>query len=387
MTDVAAARDLLARLVAFPTIAGESNEELVAWTADLLDAAGAQVREVAATRPGARNLRATIGPPDVPGALLAGHTDVVAVDGQAWSADPFVLREHGGRLYGRGTTDMKGFVAAALAVAPEAGRRRLRRPLHLALSADEELGCVGVAPLLEELRRAVAPPAWCVVGEPTGMRVAERHKGKVALRVEVRGRAVHSARAPEGVNAVEYAARLIAGLRELRDALRREAADPAFATPFATLSTGPIHGGVALNIVPERCTFDVEVRTLPGQDGEAAVAEIQARARALEAEMRASAPEASVTVTRTAGYPALGPGPARDAAEQVATLAGSRAGLAVDFGTEAGLYRAALGVPVVVCGPGDMARAHRPDEFITDAELAGAVAFARRVVATLAENV
>jgi acetylornithine deacetylase len=380
------ARELLARLVSFPTVAGESNEELVSWVGSHLAAAGAQVREVASTRADARNLHATIGPPDAQGVLLAAHTDVVPVEGQAWSSDPFELREDGGRLYGRGTADMKGFIAAVLAVAPGAARRRLRRPLHLAFSSDEEIGCRGVVPLLEELSRSVAPPTWCVVGEPTGMRVAERHKGKVALRVEVRGRACHSSRAPEGVNAVEHAARLIVGLYELQAALRDDLVDPAFGTPFATLSVGPIHGGVAVNIVPDWCAFEAELRFLPGQDAGAIVAAIEARARALEAEMRATAPEARIAVTRLAGYPPLAAAPSSGAAAEVAALAGTRAGASVDFGTEAGLYREALRVPVVVCGPGDMAQAHRPDEFIATEQLRRAEAFLRRLVVTL-ENV
>lgn len=379
------ARSLLAGLVAFPTVAGRSNEELVAWVASELSDRGAQVHEVASTRPDARNLHAVIGPPDAPGVLLAAHTDVVAVEGQDWSSDPFVLREEGGRLYGRGTADMKGFIAAVLAAMPDVPASRLRRPLHIALSSDEELGCRGVGPLLDHLRAMAAPPGLCVVGEPTGMRVAERHKGKVALDITLRGRACHSSRAPDGVNAVEHAARLIVALSDLQALLRTEHGDPRFGAPFATLSVGPISGGVSLNIVPEWCRFECELRFMPGQDPAPVIERIRALAREAQAAMRRVAPEAGVEVTRTVAYPALRDGsPA--AAAHVAALAGAPAGLSVDFGTEAGLYQEALGAPVVVCGPGDMAQGHRPDEYLETDQLMSAVGFVRRLAATLQED-
>lgn len=385
--DERSAPALLARLVSYPTIAGHSNEALVAWIATLLDAAGAEVRVLAGTRPDARNLHAVMGPPDVPGVLLAAHTDVVAVEGQAWTSDPFELREDDGRLYGRGATDMKGFIAAVLAVAPDAAARGLRRPLHIALSSDEELGCRGVGPLLDELEVLAAPPAWCIVGEPTAMRVAERHKGKFVLGFDVCGMAGHSSRAPEAVNAVEYAARLIVGLGKLQASLRSELVDPAFDIPFATLSVGPIRGGVSLNIVPDRCTFECELRFMPGQDPGPIVGRIHALAGALQAEMRAKAPQAGIDLARTAGYPALAADASSEAAAEVASLAGTEAGASVDFGTEAGLYQEALGVPVVVCGPGDMAQAHQPDEYLEADQLKRAERFLRGVVAALARAI
>jgi acetylornithine deacetylase len=225
------ATELLARLVAFPTVAGESNEALVDWTAERLEDAGAVVRVLPGPRPDGRSLHAVLGPADEPGVLLAGHTDVVPVDGQSWSRDPFELHVEGDRLYGRGATDMKGFIAAVLAALPAPSV--LRRPLHLALSVDEELGCRGTPALLDAL--GIAPPRWCVVGEPTRMRVIERHKGKLAFRVDVQGRACHSSRAPEGVNAVEHAARFIVALREVEGELRARG-DDRFGVPFATVS-------------------------------------------------------------------------------------------------------------------------------------------------------
>jgi acetylornithine deacetylase len=363
---------LLARLVGFPTVAGHSNEALIDWTAEQLEDAGAAVRMLPGPRADGHSLHAVLGPADEPGVLLAAHTDVVAVDGQSWSHDPFALRVDGDRFYGRGAADMKGFIAAVLAAAP--GTRTLRRPLHLALSVDEELGCRGTPALLSAL--AIAPPRWCVVGEPTRMRVVERHKGKLAFRVEVHGRACHSSRAPEGVNAVEYAARFIVALRDVEDELRA-CTDDRFGVPFATVSVGPIRGGVALNIVPDACTFEAEVRLLPGQDPAAVLARIRDLAAGLEAQMG----EGGIEVAELTRYPGLA---SSDAAAEIAALADASRNGSVDFGTEAGLYQAALNVPVVVCGPGDMAQAHVADEYLEADQLERAERFIRRIGDALA---
>lgn len=380
------ATELLARLVAFPTIAGHSNEALVDWAAEQLEAAGATVRVLPGPRPDGRSLHAVLGPADEPGVVLSGHTDVVVVDGQGWSHDPFDLHVAGDRLHGRGAADMKGFIAAALAAFTTIRAPALRRPLHLALSVDEELGCRGTPALLAALAGAIPAPRWCVVGEPTRMRVVERHKGKLAVRVEVHGRACHSSRAPEGVNAVEYAARLVVGLRELQAELRCALTDHRFATPFATVSVGPIHGGVSLNIVPESCTFEAEVRVLPGQDHAAAGRRIHEMAAALETEMRAIAAESRVEVTELTRYPPLADTPSAAAAAEVAELAGEGRGGSVDFGTEAGLYQAALNVPVVVCGPGDMAQGHIADEYVEADQLARAERFVHRIADALTRD-
>jgi acetylornithine deacetylase len=372
-------RRLLADLVGFATVAGTSNEALVAYAAERLEGAGATVTTSPATRPDGHNLHAVLGPADVPGVILSAHTDVVAVEGQAWSRDPFVLHAEGGRLYGRGTADMKGFIAAALAVTGGVRAGALHRPLHVVLSCDEELGCVGIRPLLPQLARTIPPPQVCVVGEPTRLRVADRHKGKLALRVTVRGRACHSSHAPEGVNAVEYAARLIVKLGEVAGSER----DDRFGVPHATVSTGPIRGGVSLNIVPDDCVFEVEIRLLPGQDAEGVQERVTAAAGRLTWEMRERAPEAGIAVERTNSYPGLAGGANAQAAGEVAALAGAGDGLAVDFGTEAGLLQQALNGPVVVCGPGDMAQGHRPDEYLEESQLDGAVAFLGRLAATL----
>ncbi|MGH2876058.1 MAG: acetylornithine deacetylase [Solirubrobacteraceae bacterium] len=373
---------LLAELVALPTVAGKPNRELVDLIAGRLGRAGAAVAVLpGSSRADGFNLHVRVGPAVDGGVVLAAHTDVVAVDGQKWHSDPFALHAEGERLHGRGTSDMKGFVAAAVAAAERACSLPLRRPLTLALSCDEELGCAGVGTLLDMLAGEAVRPGLCVVGEPTGQRVADRHKGKVRLRVDVRGRAVHSATAPAGVNAVTYAARMIVALDELARDLATGARDPAFGVPHATLSIGPITGGTSTNIVPDRCGFEFELRTLPGHDGEAVLFEARAAAAGLSEEMRATAPEAGIELSALSAYPGLAPAASTVEVATAFGLDGSATGtIAVDFGTEAGLYREALGVPVVVCGPGDMARAHRADEYVEAGELAAAERLLDRIV-------
>jgi acetylornithine deacetylase len=372
------ARSLLARLVAFPTVAGEPNLELVSFAAGRLEALGAHVEILPAMRPDAHNLYAVLGPRDEPGGvLLAAHSDVVAVEGQVWTHDPFTLTEAGGRLYGRGTTDMKGFLACLLAALDGSA---LRRPVHVALSSDEELGCVGVRPLLDVLAGLAAPPGCAVVGEPTSLRVATAHKGKVALGIELTGRAAHSSAARSGVNAVAYAGRLIGALLALQDAIAAEMYDGAFAVPHTSIGIGPIAGGVRVNIVPASCRLEIEVRTLPGRDPAEVVERIRACADALAHEMRQIAPEAGIELVERAAYPGLVPGDDGFAARVAAIAGDAGPARALDFGTEAGLYQQRLGIPVVVCGPGSIEQAHRADEFIEIAQLEAGRAFVERLV-------
>ncbi|MGI8572127.1 MAG: acetylornithine deacetylase [Solirubrobacteraceae bacterium] len=368
---------LLASLVSYPTVAGQPNKELVEFVRTWLAGYGVQSTIIpSSSRPDGLNIHAVIGPSAEPGVVLSAHTDVVSVDGQAWQSDPFQLTRDGDRLYGRGTADMKGFVAAVLAIVPYAVTRPLRRPVHIALSCDEELGCRGVGTLLDLLDAAPTRPALCIVGEPTEMRVADRHKGKVGMAVSVHGRAGHSSSAPSAVNAVTYAARLIIAIDELGVGLARAATDPGFGVPHATLSIGPIRGGVSTNIVPDACSFEFELRYLPGQDPEPILDEVQARAGSLEDEMRASALEAGIEFRRATAYPPLAAMPLP------ATLPSPLQGapIAVDFGTEAGLYRERLGIPVLVCGPGNMAQAHRANEYLEVDQLGRACGFLRSLV-------
>jgi acetylornithine deacetylase len=381
--------DVLDSLVSMPTVAGQPNRMLVDYVAARLERCGVECDVIPSyERPDGLNMYACVGPADEPGGiLLAAHTDVVPVEGQTWSSDPFRLTSVDQRLYGRGTSDMKSFVAAALCAAETAARRSLRRPLRLAFSTDEELGCAGVASLLDVLDGVSGAPALCVVGEPTRMRIADRHKGKVRFGVDVRGRAVHSAAAPTGVNAVTYAARLVSALDELARGLATFGAEPAFTVPHATLSVGPIRGGLSTNIVPDECRFEFELRYLPGQDPDAMLAGVTDEFEMLQTEMRAIAPEARIEMLELAAYPPLASmgdatallGSIPPFAESVFSET-SASPAAVDFGTEAGLYQQRLGVPTFVCGPGDMARAHRADEYIELDELAAVNGFLTAIV-------
>jgi acetylornithine deacetylase len=264
---------------------------------------------------------------------------------------------------------MKGFLATALAAVHRLSPNRMRHPLHIAVSSDEEVGCRGVRPLLDTVAASPVPPARALVGEPTMLRVVDRHKGKSAVRVHLRGRAAHSSLAPKGVNAVAYAGRLITELLALQRELASGPGDPAYAVAFPTIGIGPIHGGVSVNIVPDRCALEVEVRALPEQDPEHLVERIRELAGALEREMRGMYADARIALEPMSAYPGLRPSVDDAFAAEVATLTGDAAIGAADFGTEAGLYQQRLGIPVVVCGPGSMADAHRADESVAIEQL------------------
>jgi acetylornithine deacetylase len=379
------ATGLLGRLIGHRTIAGGDNGALIAELAERLEDAGATVSIHLGTRPGAHLLHAVLGPVSAPGGvLLAAHGDVVDVEGQPWTSDPFSLRVDGGRLYGRGATDMKGFVAATLAAVADADSSALRAPLHIAISHDEELGCLGLPPLLDALSgedSGLTALAGVIVGEPTSLKVIDRHKGKLAFDITVHGRPAHSATPSQGVNAVRAVAHLIVALEQLEHELAAESSDEAFGVPYATIGIGPIAGGVALNIVPDHCTLKVEARLLPGQSLDAVTARIKALTERLNA--------VGVDVERVAGYPPLAP---RDAdgdtefAARVAEIAGQGLGGAVDFGTEAGLYAERLRVPVVVCGPGSMAQGHIADEYIETEQLDAAQRFVAGLIGRLSSG-
>ncbi|WP_377706329.1 acetylornithine deacetylase [Pseudomonas protegens] len=359
-------RELLARLVGFATVSRDSNLELIGFIRDYLASHGVHSELIYNPERTKANLFASIGPEDRGGVVLSGHTDVVPVDGQAWSVEPFVLSERKGRLYGRGTADMKGFIASVLAAVPGLTRRRLRLPVHLAFSYDEEVGCLGVRPMLERMQQRPHKPLLCLIGEPTELRPVLGHKGKLAMRCQVRGAACHSAYAPYGVNAIEYAARLIGKLGEIGSRLAQpEHHDPRFDPPFSTVQTGTIQGGRALNIVPAECQFDFEVRTLPGYDAQAVVDQLQGYARdQLLPQMQAVQADTGIALQPLSAYPGLATAADSEAAELLALLSGSREFGTVAFGTEGGLFHQA-GIPTVVCGPGSMDQGHKPDEFIS----------------------
>ena len=339
MSDPAA---LLARLVAFPSVAGLPNGAIAGFIAGWLHDHGVACREVNGAS-GRVGLLAHAGRGE--GVLLAAHMDVVEVAGQDWSGDPWTLTDRNGRLIGRGAADMKGFLACAMLVMADAANGG--RSLLLAVSTDEEIGCVGVRDLLPVVASLETRPRACVVGEPTGMRLASAHKGKLALRATLHGTARHSSEAPLADNAVEHAAELVLALRDRgRDLAGSGRRDERFAIPHSTVSVGPIHGGTALNIVPDRCTVELEVRTVPGDDAAALLPPLD-----------------RVDVEQLAAYPPLDGG-----GEAIAELLGVEPREAIDFGTEAGLY-AELGIPTGVCGPGDIGDAHRADESVEHEQL------------------
>jgi acetylornithine deacetylase len=376
-----ASRALLARLVGFATVSRDSNLALIGFIRDYLADLGVQSELFHNPEGTKANLFASIGPKDVGGVVLSGHTDVVPVDGQAWTVEPFALSEHDGRLYGRGTADMKGFIASVLAAVPALLAQPLRMPVHLACSYDEEVGCLGVRSMLAALQQRSHKPRLCLIGEPTELKPVLGHKGKLAMRCHVQGAACHSAYAPYGVNAIEYAAKLIGKLGEIGEALAQpELLDARFDPPFSTVQTGVIKGGQALNIVPAQCEFDFEVRALPGFEAQGVADHLQAYAEAeLLPRMRKVNAASDIRLRPLSAYPGLATPADSEAAGWVALLSGSDEFGTVAFGTEGGLFDQA-GIPTVVCGPGSMDQGHKPDEFVSVEQLQGCDAMLLRLV-------
>jgi acetylornithine deacetylase len=379
---IEAAVAILERLVAFDTVSAKSNLDLVGWVADYLDGYGV---ECALTRnaDGAKaNLFATIGPGDRGGIILSGHTDVVPVAGQAWSSDPFRLETRDDRLYGRGTADMKGFIALVLALVPQALERTLEIPLHLAFSYDEEVGCLGVPALIGSLPEGAARPRLAIIGEPTGMQVANAHKGIQFLRTRVTGHEAHSSTPERGVNAIAAAAEIIAEIGRVAAEYRAAARpDSDFDPPYTSFNIGTIAGGAAVNIIARDCTFDWEFRAIPGEDVSALRQRIEQFVTAdLLPRLRAGHPSAKVETETAALVPPLVPDPASPAEALARRLTGATTATTIAFASEAGLFQAA-GIPAVICGPGSIDVAHQPDEFITRAQLAAGADFLDRLLA------
>ena len=359
-------RAILERLVAFDTVSAKPNRALIDWVQGLLAGAGVESVVIPDATGGKANLYATVGPADRGGVMLSGHTDVVPVEGQAWTYPPFALTEAEGRFYGRGTADMKGFVACALEAVLLAARRELRTPLHLALSYDEEIGCMGVRSLIDMLEGAPVRPAMCIVGEPTGMQVATGHKGKVALRTTCTGREGHSALAPLALNALHLAADFIGALRAVQARVAAEGLrDGDYDVPYTTLHAGKMAGGVQVNIVPNHAVVDWEIRALAGEDVAGLIADVEAACEAIVAPVRADFPEAAMRMERLWDYPGLGTASDAAVVNFVKGLTGANGTIKVAFGTEGGLFDARLGIPTVICGPGSMAQGHKPDEYVS----------------------
>lgn len=373
--------DTIARAIAFSTVSRESNLQLIEWARQHLERIGARCRLTYDSDRRKANLFASLGPDEPGGVVLSGHTDVVPVDGQKWDTDPFRAEIAEGRIYGRGTSDMKGFVATALSLAPEFVANGLRQPLHFALSYDEEIGCIGVRGLIDDLARAGIRPSSVIVGEPTSMRVVIGHKGKHSYRCKVRGLACHSAYAPQGVNAVEAAAEIIAYLKGMARRFRDGGPfDPLFDVSHTTVHTGVIQGGTALNIVPKECTFDFEFRHLPGDSPEALFEEVKQFAeRELLPEMRRTDPNSGFDWEVLSFMPGLDVSADSETARLALGLTQMRDIGKVSYGTEASLFQVA-GMPAVVCGPGSIEQAHKPNEYVSLDQIAQCEAFLRRLM-------
>lgn len=371
--------DLLAQLVAFDTTSHKSNLALIAFVEDYLRGHNIKSTRIPSPEGDKACLFATIGPEDVAGVALSGHTDVVPVDGQAWDSDPFQLRFADDRYYGRGTADMKGFLACVLASVPDYKRRRLKTPIHIAFSYDEEIGCLGVRPMIAEFGQSIPMPRLTIVGEPTSMMVVDAHKGPVRWNVEVTGRAAHSSMSHIGVNAIRYATRLIAELERIEAELKVIARNDRFEPPYASLQVTKIDGGTATNIVPVTCRFGFDVRSVPGLDVDAIERRVKTYAETVcLPEMRLIAPEADITIVRANNVPPFGVGGESEVVALALKLAGQNKTHAVSYATEAGLFQQA-GSEAIVCGPGDIAQAHTANEWIAISEIAKCMGFLKRL--------
>ena len=373
--------DLLARLVSFDTTSRNSNLALMAFVRDYLDAHRIPYRISTDAAGEKANIHAIIGPHGPGGLALSGHVDTVPVDGQAWSADPFALRRSDGRLYARGSTDMKGFVAACLAAVPDIKARNLARPLHLFISYDEEVGCHGAQRLLQDLDASGLKPAMCVVGEPTGMQPVLAHKGKLNLRVRVRGLTGHSSEPGKGVNAIQAAGEAVAYVAaEARRLAREGPFEDGFDPPHTTIHVGTIQGGTILNIIPERCEFIMEWRAIPGDDATRHVERMREFvADTIEPTMHAVNPETGFDFEVVTTMPGLSLDAGHALTGIVKQITGSNSTGKVSYGTEGGYYQGA-GIATIICGPGHIAQAHQPDEWIAQDQLDACDTFIRRLV-------
>lgn len=377
--------ELLERLVGFRTVSRNSNLDLIHFARDYLAGLGISSTLVPSADKTKANLFATVGPLAPGGVVLSGHTDVVPADAESWQSDPFVLSRRGERLYGRGTTDMKGFLATTLAMVPEMIGSDLKRPIHLAFSYDEEIGCLGAPSMIARLVETVPAPAAVIVGEPTDMAVVTGHKGVMKMTTRLRGKSVHSSVAHLGVSAVAYAARLAVWLDDRMRANARDPKDRRFDPPYTTLHSGMIEGGSAFNITAIDATLVSDIRAIPGEVAADYLAEYVAHAKSLEAEMRTVDPACGISVEVECDVPGCRV-EENGAAETLARrLTGDNGNHVVAYGTEAGQFQDA-GLSAVVCGPGNMKRGngHDADEFIEISQLRAGEAFQRRLVETLA---
>jgi len=365
-----ATEQILEKLISFPTVSRDSNLELIHYIRDHLEALEIPSELIFNEEGTKANLHSRLGPDNLPGIMLSGHTDVVPVDGQDWSVDPFQMSLQSGRLYGRGTTDMKGFIASVLALMPEASKRKLSRPIHLAFSYDEEIGCVGVRRMIDMLETAPLQPAFCIIGEPTQMQVAIAHKGKTAASCTCRGVEAHSALTTQGLNAIYLATEMIQAIRGLQETLKLHSEhDHHYSVPYTTLHVGTIAGGTALNIIPRDCSFKFEIRNIHKDDPDQIVSQIEHIAREISSDYREEFPQVEINIEVFNQYPALDTSPEEEVVKLVQGFMQTGEFIKLTFGTEGGLFQGRLGIPTVVCGPGSMDQGHKPDEFVAREQL------------------
>ena len=381
--------EMIEKLVSFDTTSRDSNLGLIEWVRDWLQQQGVESSLVYNKEKNKANLFATIhgkaGKLTTPGIVLSGHTDVVPVDGQAWDTDPFKATIKDGRLFARGACDMKGFIGTALAMTPRFVSAGLKAPIHFALSYDEEVGCVGVRGLIEQLTREKFKAAGVIVGEPTSMQVITAHKGKRSFRCTVHGKEAHSALTPQGVNAIEYAAQIITYIRHVADRMGQlEPRDNGFDVPFTTLQTGTIKGGTATNIVPAQCVFDWEFRYLPGANPDAIEREVRGYAESLLPAMKRVSAEAGIEITQSSDAPGSYLADTHAVTQLAIALARNDKTAKVAYATEAGLFEKA-GLPSIICGPGSIEQAHKPNEYCDLAQIAQCEAFMDRFLVNMCQ--
>ena len=374
----------LEKLIAFPTVSRDSNLGLIAYVQGVLDGFGISSTLVHNEEKTKANLWATIGPSNISGVALSAHTDVVPVVGQNWSADPFTMARRDGNLYGRGTSDMKGFIACCLAMAARLDQSKLKSPIHFAFSYDEEIGCIGVRRLLDMLKTLPFCPRFCIVGEPTMLQVVTAHKGKLGFRVTAHGLEAHSSLAPIGVNAIYMACDLIVEIRRIQDDLAQHGErDGDYEVAYTTLHVGKMVGGEVMNIVPNLASFDFEIRYLPLDDNQAIVARIKQAAEDVAQRYQNVYADARFVFADLQSYPALDTPVDSEVVNFVRALTGGNSTGKITFGTEGGLFQKELGIPAVVCGPGNIAVAHKPDEYVSEEQMAHCDAMLDKLVERL----
>ena len=376
--------EILESLIGFDTVSRNANMALINYVAELFDAAGISYTILKNETGDKGNLYASVGPLDRGGVMLSGHTDVVPVTGQDWTKDPFRLTVADGRYYGRGTTDMKGFVACAVAALLKANSQNLKTPLHLALSYDEEIGCLGVHSLIDMLDATPYRPAMCIVGEPTNLAVATGHKGKTALKAVCTGKEGHSALAPFALNALHLACDFVAELRDMQYSLAQSGPQDAdYDVPYTTVHVGKIIGGDVLNIVPNRCEVFFEIRNIAQDNPCFLMDEMRQRAKKIVTQAKEKASEANIEITITNSYPGLNTPTDAKVVEFVKGLTMANDTIKVAYGTEGGLFSSKIDVPTVICGPGSMAQGHKPDEYVSIEQIERCDAMLERLIAKL----